>query len=70
MLGDELRAIRESRQLSLREVARVAGVSHSALVAIENGSRYPSLHTLERLAECLQITFIIGPTETIIEPLG
>lgn len=69
MLGTELRALREARGLSLRTVAESAGISHSSLVAIESGKRYPSLRTLEALAECLRMNVIVGPTETIIERL-
>lgn len=69
MLGGELRAIRESHGLSLRVVADMAGISHSTLVAIEGGRRYPSLRTLEGLAECLHICISIGPHETVIESL-
>lgn len=69
MLGDELRAIREGLGLSLRDVASKSGIGHSSLVAIEGGGRYPSLRTLEALAEALGINIVIGPTETIIEPL-
>lgn len=69
MIGEELRAIRERRGVSARGAAKEAGISPSTLNAIEGGSRYPSLRTLEALAECLRINVIIGPTETIIEPL-
>lgn len=67
MLGSDLRALREARDLSLREVAKAAGISHSSLVAIESGKRYPSLRTLEGLADCLQMNVVIGPAETFIE---
>lgn len=69
MIGEELRAIRERRGASAAECARNAGVSRSALTAIERGERYPSLETLEALAQCLRINIVIGPDETIIEPL-
>jgi transcriptional regulator with XRE-family HTH domain len=69
MIGEELRAIREKRGVSARTMAREAGISSSTLQAIESGARYPSLRTLEALAECLRISIVIGPAETIIEPL-
>jgi transcriptional regulator with XRE-family HTH domain len=69
MIGEELRAIRERRGLSARTVATQAGVSPSSLTSIERGDRYPTLETLESLAECLRINVVIGPHETIIEPL-
>jgi transcriptional regulator with XRE-family HTH domain len=69
MIGQELRAIREQRGISARLIAAEAGISRSALTAIERGERYPSLETLEALASCLRINIVIGPTETVIEPL-
>jgi transcriptional regulator with XRE-family HTH domain len=69
MLGEELRAVREARGLTVRDCAEKSGISHPALVAIENGDRYPSLRTLEALAHCLNVNFVIGPDETVIEPL-
>lgn len=68
MLGDELRQTREKQGLSVREVARLAGLSAEAVSAIERGQRYPSLRTLEGLAQALRITIVIGPEETILEP--
>jgi transcriptional regulator with XRE-family HTH domain len=69
MLGAELRALRETRGLSLRQVTDSTGIAHSSLVAIESGRRYPTLRTLEALAECLNMNVTIGPHETVIEPL-
>jgi transcriptional regulator with XRE-family HTH domain len=67
MLGTDLRAAREERGLSVPAVAHAAGLSLSSLYAIERGDRYPSLATLEALAECLQVTVVIGPHETTVE---
>jgi transcriptional regulator with XRE-family HTH domain len=68
MLGKEIRDIRERRGLSQADVAKRAGVSREAIAAIERGERYPNLRTLEGIAECLGVTFVIGPKETHIEP--
>lgn len=67
MLGDEVRAIRERKGLTLRDCAEKAGISREALSGVERGTRYPSLRTLEALASCLGVSFIVGPVETIIE---
>lgn len=69
MLGAELRGVRERRGLSLRDCAADAQISVSALKAIESGQRYPTLRTLEKLAQCLNVTVVIGPHETFIEPV-
>jgi len=68
MLGSELRAIRETRGLTVRDLAERADVSPEAVSAIERGARYPNLRTLEQIAEVLRIRIIIGPSETVIEP--
>lgn len=67
MLGAELRLIRESQGLSIRDLASRAGLSAEAVSAIERGARYPNLSTLESLASVLEVTVVIGPDETIIE---
>lgn len=67
MLGAELRQVREQRGLSLRELSAVCGLSPEAISAIERGRRYPTLHSLECLAEALEVTILIGPNETILE---
>jgi transcriptional regulator with XRE-family HTH domain len=69
MLGGELRTLRETRGLGLVEVSEAAGISESTLKKIEAGSRYPSLRTLEALADCLHMNVVIGPAETVIDPL-
>jgi len=50
-----LRALRESRALSLRALAREAGVSSSLLSQIEMGRVKPSVDTLFALAEALAV---------------
>lgn len=68
MIGTEIRELRLSKGLSVREAAQRAGISAEALSAIERGARYPSLNSLERLATALDVRFVIGPDETVIEP--
>lgn len=68
MLGEEIKKWRERRGLSMQDLARHAHISREAIGAIERGDRYPNLRTLEAIADCLKITFVIGPTETHIEP--
>lgn len=70
MIGAEIRTLRERRGISQRRVAEHAKISLSSIKAIENGERYPTLRTLEALADCLQMTVTITPSETIIEPIG
>lgn len=54
--GAAIRAIREKRQLSMREVASRAGISQPFLSQIERGQSMPSMITVYRLAETLDVT--------------
>jgi len=47
--GAFVRAVREARQLTQRDLALVSGVGQSNISAIENGRRAPSADTLNRL---------------------
>lgn len=49
-LGDKLRALREDRNLTLRELGEQSGLSLTYLSEIERGNVYPSLDTLKQLA--------------------
>lgn len=49
MYGDFVRAVREARGLTQRDVAEVSGVAQANISAIENGRRIPSADTLNRL---------------------
>lgn len=51
-----LRAWREKRGLSLRELSRVAGVGLATLVRLEAGTFDPRLSTLHKLSKALGVT--------------
>jgi DNA-binding XRE family transcriptional regulator len=61
-LGDQLRAIRRSRNLTQKEVAKRAGISQPALSRIELGGGVPDLETLRRLGHAMGVRFrvIVG----------
>jgi transcriptional regulator with XRE-family HTH domain len=44
-----LRTVRSDAGLSLRELAAVAGTSHSTLSAYEHGAKTPTVDTLDRI---------------------
>lgn len=67
MLGDDLRGCRKAAGLGVRELAAKTGLSPEAISGIERSRRYPSLQTLELLANALNIRIIVGPDETIVE---
>jgi transcriptional regulator with XRE-family HTH domain len=55
-LGAFIREQRKSAQLSLRNLAQLAGVSNPYLSQIERGLRKPSADILQRVAEALRIS--------------
>jgi transcriptional regulator with XRE-family HTH domain len=55
-IGDELRRVRVSRKLSLRNVASAVGVSASLLSQVETGKTQPSVSTLYALVNHLGIS--------------
>jgi transcriptional regulator with XRE-family HTH domain len=55
-LGSFIRAQRHSAQMSLRNLAHLAGVSNPYLSQIERGLRKPSADILQRVASALQIS--------------
>lgn len=55
-LGSELRRVRESKKLSLRNVATAVGVSASLLSQVETGKTQPSVSTLYALVNHLGIS--------------
>ncbi len=53
MIGEKLRAARQLRQMSLRELAKKADISASMLSQIETGKAYPSVRSIYSIAEAL-----------------
>lgn len=56
VLGQRLRAARESRGLGIRELAGLSGVSASSISQIERGNTSPKVATLSALARALGLT--------------
>ena len=54
-IGETLRAVRNERKLTLRQVAEGAHVSLSYLAEIERGEKDPSSRVLESVAEGLGV---------------
>lgn len=55
-LGDFIRQQREAAQQSIRDLARLAGVSNPYLSQIERGLRRPSAEILQQIARALKIS--------------
>jgi transcriptional regulator with XRE-family HTH domain len=64
-LGDFIRSQRELSAMSMREFARVAGISNPYLSQIERGLRAPSEQVLQAIAEGLKVS-----AETLYEQAG
>lgn len=57
IIGRKLKNIRNKRNLSLDEVARLTGVSKAMLGQIERGQSNPTVSTLWRIATGLKVSF-------------
>lgn len=57
IIGNRLKDIRNKRNLSLDEVARLTGVSKAMLGQIERGKSNPTVSTLWKIATGLKISF-------------
>ena len=55
-IGGYIRAQRESAQVSMRQLARAAGVSNPYLSQVERGLRKPSAEILQQIAKGLRIS--------------
>jgi len=55
-LGEYIRDQRRTAQISLRQLARQAGVSNPYLSQIERGLRKPSAEILQQIAKALRIS--------------
>ena len=55
-LGEYIREQRESAKVSLRQLAKLAGVSNPYLSQIERGLRKPSAEILQQIAKALRIS--------------
>lgn len=55
-LGGIIREQREQARISLRQLARQAGVSNPYLSQIERGLRTPSAQVLQRIADALSVS--------------
>ena len=55
-LGDYIREQRNTAQISLRQLAKAAGVSNPYLSQIERGLRKPSAEILQQIAKALRIS--------------
>lgn len=56
LIGEKLRAVRQERRMSLRDLANKAEVSASMLSQIETGKVFPSVRSLYSIANALDVS--------------
>ncbi len=59
MLGDRITNIRKERNMKQYELAEKAGLANSTVCDIEKGRLSPSLKTLQKIAEALDVPITI-----------
>ncbi|MEH0984470.1 helix-turn-helix domain-containing protein [Micromonospora sp. CPCC 205556] len=69
VLGTVVRREREARQLTQRELARLAGVSQAMVARVESGDRSPSVELLEQLLDAMgaQLTVAVEPLDADLD---
>ena len=64
LIGDRLKAIRESKKFSQGEIEKRTGLLRCYVSRVENGHTVPSIETLEKWTKALEIpdvsTFLSG----------
>jgi len=69
-VGQLLKELREGRGISIRELSRLSGLSANALSMIERGRTSPSVSTLYRLTDALNVPITaLFRQELVLEPI-
>ena len=66
-MGEKIRTLRETKNMTQKEFAKSIGMSASAYGMIEQGRREPGREKLERIADKLDTTtdYLLGRTELV-----
>jgi transcriptional regulator with XRE-family HTH domain len=69
-LGEKIRALRSGRNVSLRRLSEITGVSKTTLSDLENDIKNPSLETLEKVAHAFNLTAakLLSDGESLEDP--
>jgi transcriptional regulator with XRE-family HTH domain len=54
--GEKLRALRERRGLTVRQLAAMLGITHSHIVGIERGKHKPSVEMVIKVADVFDVS--------------
>ena len=68
-LGAALRRIRETRSMSLSDLARASGVAKATLSALESGGANPTLDTINALSSALHVSMgeLLAPSASPLD---
>jgi transcriptional regulator with XRE-family HTH domain len=55
IIGDRLRALRESKKLSQGDIEKRTGLLRCYISRVENGHTVPAIETLEKMARALEV---------------
>ena len=55
IIGDQLRAMREEKQLSQGDIEKRTGLLRCYISRVENGHTIPAIETLEKMARALEV---------------
>ena len=55
LIGERLRALRETKKLSQGDIEKRSGLKRAYISRVEHGHTVPSVETLEKLAQALEI---------------
>ena len=57
MLSNNLKKIRNKKNIGIRELDRISGISHTIIINIESGkSKNPTIDTVKKLAKALDVS--------------
>jgi len=70
MLGERLKSLRENRNMTQEQLAKLIGMSQQSIDHYENGRANPSIETLKRLVEVFNTTvdYLLGLTDNPNRP--
>lgn len=65
-IGEKIKNLRKQKNISLRKLAKLTGLSKTTLSNLENNTKNPSLETLKKLASAFELTpaELLKETET------
>nr|WP_206760926.1 helix-turn-helix transcriptional regulator [Vibrio vulnificus] len=58
VVGKKIKEIRKKKALTIQELAEISGVSEGHISRLENGLKSPTISTLEKLANALDVPIV------------